>query len=71
MNVMTEEQRRGWAEAIVLHDPPRCLHINLTIAEAQLRIEALFVAAAKLGRWTYLPKHLALLHVEMLKRSKK
>lgn len=68
---MTEDQRKRWAEAVVLHDPPPFLHINLTLTEARLRIVALFNAAAKLQRWSHLGNHLALLHVEMLKRSKR
>lgn len=69
ISVMTGDQRKKWAEAVVVHAPPPFLHAGLSEVEARLRISALFEAAAKLNRWTFLPNHLAMLNV--FKRSHK
>lgn len=67
---MTEQQRKKWAEAVIKHTPPQYLYAGLTFQEASLRVQALFNAAAQVHCWTHLADHLALLHVQIAKKSK-
>lgn len=70
MVVMTSDQRKRWAEAVIKHEPPTGLYEGLSVQEASMRASALCTAAAQTGCWTHLPNHLVLLQAEIMRRSR-